>query len=148
MKDTINIEDTVEEISEAIKAVEPYIVEVEYFDDEIVLEEEPEDLFIDIAESLEIGNRWEEEQLYKNAAKERAILVSKTFIDNLQVIAIKTQKQQMIQASQYKNALFDKGSNVPNDEAGCKSKFKSWMRASSIKARKSGQWKILHSENC
>ena len=48
----------------------------------------------------------------------------------------------------YINTILDKASNVPNGESGCKSQFKSWMRASSISAKRSGQWKLLHHENC
>lgn len=39
-------------------------------------------------------------------------------------------------------------SNVPNNEEGCKSYCKTWMRASAVTAKASGQWKLLHSEKC
>lgn len=65
-----------------------------------------------------------------------------------QVMAQQAIEDAKLKEQKYINQMLDKASNVPNGEKGCKSQFKSWMRASSIKAKKSGQWKLLHSENC
>lgn len=86
-------------------------------------------------------------KLYKTSVKMNKVVAAfaKRSVKSAAQAARAEEKRQ---EEEYINSLFAKGSNVPNDASGCKSQFKSWMRATSISARKSGQWKILHSENC
>ena len=136
------LEESLEEISNIVES------SAEVINNQVIVE----DLFIDIAEPLEVGYRSEEEAEERKRLSAKIIhnLQEQTryFAKTIQKAYEEYKESEANAAIAYKDSLFAKGSNVPNDDPGCKSKFKSWMRASSIKAKKSGQWQLLHNENC